>query len=239
MGTPEQDLREQLVAVARRMNASGINQGTSGNLSARIPGGLLITPSSLPYDRMQPADLVAIDLEGRPLGGAHAAEAVPGGGPGRPSSEWRLHADILASRPELQAVLHCHSIHATALACHGRAIPPFHYMTAVAGGDDIRCAPYATFGTAELSALAVQALEGRLACLLAQHGQVTVGSSLDQALRIAIEVETLARMYLQALQLGEPPLLSAEQMAAVHHQFRTLLYGAAPEAAAPEAPAAG
>jgi L-fuculose-phosphate aldolase len=188
---------------------------------------------------MQPADLVAIDLEGRPLGGAHAAEAVPGGGPRRPSSEWRLHADILASRPELQAVLHCHSIHATALACHGRAIPPFHYMTAVAGGDDIRCAPYATFGTAELSALAVQALEGRLACLLAQHGQVTVGSSLDQALRIAIEVETLARMYLQALQLGEPPLLSAEQMAAVHHQFRTLLYGAAPEAAAPEAPAAG
>ena len=229
MGTPEQELRRQLVAVARRMNASGINQGTSGNLSARIPGGMLITPSSLPYEQMEPTDLVALDLAGVPRDA----------GARRPSSEWRLHADILASRPELQAVLHCHSIHATALACHGRAIPPFHYMTAVAGGDDIRCAPYATFGTAELSALAVQALEGRLACLLAQHGQVTVGSSLDQALRIAIEVETLARMYLQALQLGEPPLLSPEQMAAVHHQFRTLLYGAAPDPAAPEAPAAG
>ena len=229
MGTPEQELRQQLVAVARRMNASGINQGTSGNLSARIPGGMLITPSSLPYEQMEPTDLVALDLAGLPRDA----------GARRPSSEWRLHADILASRPEVQAVLHCHSIHATALACHGRAIPPFHYMTAVAGGDDIRCAPYATFGTAELSALAVQALDGRLACLLAQHGQVTVGSSLDQALRIAIEVETLARMYLQALQLGEPPLLSPEQMAAVHHQFRTLLYGAAPDPAAPEAPAAG
>ena len=229
MGTPEQELRQQLVAVARRMNASGINQGTSGNLSARIPGGMLITPSSLPYEQMEPTDLVALDLAGLPRDA----------GARRPSSEWRLHADILASRPEVQAVLHCHSIHATALACHGRAIPPFHYMTAVAGGDDIRCAPYATFGTAELSALAVQALDGRLACLLAQHGQVTVGSSLDQALRIAIEVETLARMYLQALQLGEPPLLSPEQMAAVHQQFRTLLYGAAPDPAAPEAPAAG
>jgi L-fuculose-phosphate aldolase len=222
MATPEAELRRQLVAVGRRMNASGINQGTSGNLSARIPGGLLITPSSLPYEQMEPADLVALDLAGRPLE-PH---------PRRPSSEWRLHADILASRPEVQAVLHCHSIHATALACHGRAIPPFHYMTAVAGGDDIRCAPYATFGTAELSALAVQALDDRLACLLAQHGQVTLGSSLDQALRIAIEVETLAQMYLQALQLGEPPRLSPEQMAAVHHQFRTLLYGAAPEPAA-------
>ena len=213
-------LRQQLVAVARRMNASGINQGTSGNLSARIPGGMLITPSSLPYEQMQPEDLVALDLAGQPLAGAEGASGR------RPSSEWRLHADILASRPEITAVLHCHSIHATALACHGRPIPPFHYMAAVAGGDDIRCAPYATFGTAELSQLAVQALDGRLACLLAQHGQVALGSSLDQALRIAIEVDTLAQMYLQALQLGEPPQLSAEQMAQVHHQFRTLLYGA-------------
>lgn len=212
----EAELRQQLVTVARRMNASGLNQGTSGNLSVRIPGGLLITPSSLPYELMQPQDLVALDLAG----------GSRDDGARRPSSEWRLHADILAGRPEIGAVLHCHSIHATALACHGRAIPPFHYMTAVAGGDDIRCAPYATFGTAELSELAVAALVDRRACLLGQHGQVAVGASLDQALRIAIEVETLAQMYLQALQLGEPPLLSPEQMAAVHHQFRTLLYGA-------------
>ena len=184
----------------------------------RIPGGLLITPSSLPFEQMEPQDLVAIASSGKPLAAA--------AGQRRPSSEWRLHADLLASRPEIQAVLHCHSIHATALACHGRPIPPFHYMTAVAGGDDIRCAGYATFGTAELSALAVAALEDRLACLLAQHGQVTLGTSLDQALRISVEVETLAQMYLQALQLGEPPLLSNAQMAAVHQQFRALHYGA-------------
>ena len=216
------DLREQLVDCARRMQASGINQGTSGNLSVRIAGGMLITPSSLPYEQMQPSDLVALDLQGQPL-------FIPADGrpQRRPSSEWRLHADVLASRPEVQAVLHCHSIHATALACHGRDIPPFHYMTAVAGGHDIRCAPYATFGTQELSDGVVQALEGRLACLMAQHGQVAVGPTLDKALALAVEVETLARIYLQALALGEPPLLSGEQMEQVRHQFRTLLYRAA------------
>ncbi len=215
------DLREQLVDCARRMQASGINQGTSGNLSVRIPGGMLITPSSLPYEQMQPTDLVALDLKGEPL-------FIPADGrpQRRPSSEWRLHADVLDSRPEVQAVLHCHSIHATALACHGRDIPPFHYMTAVAGGHDIRCAPYATFGTQELSDGVVQALEGRLACLMAQHGQVAVGPTLDKALALAVEVETLARIYLQALALGEPPLLSAEQMEQVRHQFLTLLYRA-------------
>ena len=218
---PDLDLREQLVDCARRMQASGINQGTSGNLSVRIPGGMLITPSSLPYEQMQPTDLVALDLKGELL-------FIPADGrpQRRPSSEWRLHADVLASRPEVQAVLHCHSIHATALACHGRDIPPFHYMTAVAGGHDIRCAPYATFGTQELSDGVVQALEGRLACLMAQHGQVSVGPTLDKALALAVEVETLARIYLQALALGEPPLLSAEQMEQVRHQFRTLLYRA-------------
>ena len=216
----EQDLREQLVAVARRMQASGINQGTSGNLSARIPGGMLITPSSLPYELMQPGDLVALDLAGKPL-------VVPelGRPQRRPSSEWRLHADVLANRPEVQAVLHCHSIHATALACHGRGIPPFHYMIAVAGGHDIRCAPYATFGTQELSDGVVEALQGRLACLMAKHGQVVVGPNLERALALAVEVETLARIYLQARASGEPPLLSSEQMAQVPHQLRTLLYG--------------
>lgn len=215
MRMPEQTLREQMVALARRMNASGLNQGTSGNLSARIPGGLLITPSSLPYEQMESDDLVAIDFNG-----SLSAESRRG-----PSSEWRLHADVLAARPELQAVLHCHPIHGTALACHDRGIPPFHYMTAVAGGDDIRCAPYATFGTQELSRFTVEAMVDRKACLLARHGLVSAGESLDQALSIAVEVETLARMYLQALQLGEPPLLTSAQMEAVHAQFRGLHYG--------------
>lgn len=212
----EQQLREQMVAVARRMNGSGINQGTSGNLSARLADGLLITPTSLPYDQMGPADLVALDLAGQPLDTDQR----------RPSSEWRLHADILRSRPDVMAVVHCHSTSATALACHGRGIPSFHYMVAVAGGVDLRCAPYALFGTQEFSDLALQALQDRQAALLAHHGQVALGTSLEQALRLAIEVETLARMYLQACQLGEPPRLSTEQMQAVQQQFRALLYGA-------------
>ena len=213
----DQALRHQVVTVARRMNGTGLNQGTSGNLSVRIEGGLLVTPSSLPYEQMDAADLVALDLSGQPLLEKQR----------RPSSEWRLHADVLRGRPEAKAVLHCHPIHATALACHDRGIPAFHYMVAVAGGDEIRCAPYATFGTKELSDNVVNALGQRTACLLARHGMVTLGKDLESALRVAVEVETLARMYLQALQVGEPPLLSAEQMQAVHAQFRGLHYGQA------------
>ena len=213
----DQVLRHQLVNVARRMNSTGLNQGTSGNLSVRIDGGILVTPSSLPYEVMEAADLVALDLSGHPLQ-RHQR---------RPSSEWRLHADVLNGRPEAMAVVHCHPIHATALACHDRGIPAFHYMVAVAGGDEIRCAPYATFGTRELSENVVKALGNRNACLLARHGMVTLGEDLESALRVAVEVETLARMYLQALQVGEPPVLSDEQMQAVHAQFRGLHYGQA------------
>ena len=212
-----QALRQQLVTVARRMNGTGLNQGTSGNLSVRIEEGILVTPSSLPYEQMEVGDLVALDLSGQPLKEQQR----------RPSSEWRLHADVLSCRPEAMAVLHCHPIHATALACHDRGIPAFHYMVAVAGGDEIRCAPYATFGTKELSDNVVNALAQRNACLLARHGMVTLGKDLESALRVAVEVETLARMYLQALQLGEPPLLSMQQMQAVHAQFRGLHYGQA------------
>jgi L-fuculose-phosphate aldolase len=212
------DLRQQLLEAARGMNASGINQGTSGNLSHRLPDGLLITPSSLPYALMEPQDLVALDLDGRPLAGIPASRH-------RPSSEWRLHADVLRRRPEVNAVVHCHSVRATALACHGRGIPSFHYMVAVAGGEDIRCAPYALFGTPELSQLALTALDGRKACLLGHHGQVTLGQTLDQALRLAIEVETLAAMYLEASRLGEPPLLGSAEMARVLEQMQALLYG--------------
>ena len=213
----DQALRHQLVNVSRRMNGMGLNQGTSGNLSVRIERGMLVTPSSLPYEQMEAADLVALDLSGHPLQRQQR----------RPSSEWRLHADVLSCRPEAMAVVHCHPIHATALACHDRGIPAFHYMVAVAGGDEILCAPYATFGTEELSDNVVQALGPRSACLLARHGMVTLGEDLESALRVALEVETLARMYLQALQVGEPPVLTTEQMQAVHAQFRGLHYGQA------------
>ncbi|MGD9537756.1 MAG: class II aldolase/adducin family protein [Alphaproteobacteria bacterium] len=214
-------LRRALIETARRMNALGLNQGTAGNLSVRVPGGLLVTPTGLPYDEMKPADIVMLDAAGRP----HGRRA--------PSSEWRWHHDILASRPEVNAVLHAHSMFAATLACLRRFIPAFHYMVAVAGGDDIRCAPYATFGTEALSRHALAALEGRKACLLANHGMIALGASLKDALRLAVEVETLAAMYWRALQVGEPALLSKAEMKRVLAKFET--YGQPALAATPAA----
>lgn len=210
-------LRKQLIATARAMNASGINQGTSGNLSVRVPGGLLITPTSLPYDALEPEDIVAMDMAGGHRG-RH-----------RPSSEWRFHRDILAHRDDIDAVLHCHATYATTLAIHERGIPPFHYMTAVAGGPDIRCARYATFGTQALSDAVLEAMEGRTACLMAHHGLVVGATTLDKALWLAIEVETLAKMYVHALAIGEPPRLSEAEMARVAERMRRMSYGRAPD----------
>ena len=191
------------------MNALGLNRGTSGNLSVRVAGGLLITPSGVPKDELRPADIVALDQAGKARGRL------------APSSEWRFHRDIGKARPEVNAVLHAHSMFSTTLACLGRGIPAFHYMVAVAGGADIRCAPYATFGTATLSRHALAALEGRKACLLANHGMIIVGDSLKDVLRLAVEVETLAAMYWRALQIGKPMLLSKAEMARVLKKFKT------------------
>ena len=213
------DLRTRMVEICRRMNASGINQGTAGNLSLRSGEGFLITPTSLPYERMGPEDIVEMDFDGG-YAGRH-----------RPSSEWRFHRDILRERTDINVVLHCHSLYATTLACHHKTIPSFHYMTGVAGGTTIRCAKYATFGTQQLSDNALQALEGRLACLLGQHGQISLGADLEQALGLAIEVETLSRIYVQALTLGEPPVLSDEEMGRVIQQMRQMSYGQAPDLA--------
>lgn len=210
------DLRREMVATCRAMNASGINQGTAGNLSVRAGGGFLITPSSLPYDVMQPEDLVEMDFDGTYLGR-------------RPSSEWRFHRDILRARADIDVVLHCHSVYATTLACHHRMIPAFHYMVGVAGGTTIRCAEYATFGTQALSEAALAALDGRLACLLGQHGQISLGKTLAAALWLAVEVETLARLYVQALPLGEPPVLPDDEMERVIEQMRKMSYGLAPD----------
>jgi len=210
--TDDRSLREEMVATCRRMNASGINQGTSGNLSVRCKDGILITPSSLPYDQMEADDLVILRSDG-------SAE-----GKRRPSSEWRFHRDILDNRNDVSVVLHCHSLHATALAVHHKPIPAFHYMVAVAGGSDIRCSRYETFGTQELSDAAIEALEGRKACLLGQHGQISLGTSLESALWLAIEVETLAHMYLAASSLGEPPTLSDEEIGRVMKKMDELRY---------------
>ena len=205
-------LRIEMVDICRRMNSSGINQGTAGNLSVRTATGFLVTPSSMPYDTMTPADLVEMDFDGTYVGN-------------RPSSEWRFHRDILKNRPDIEVVLHCHSIYATTLACHHKTIPSFHYMTGIAGGTTIRCAEYATFGTQALSDAALKALDGRLACLLGQHGQISLGRTLDGALGLAIEVETLSRLYVQALTLGDPPVLADDEMVRVLEQFRRLGYG--------------
>lgn len=200
-------LRQEIVAAARRMNAIGLNQGMSGNLSARLPRnrGLLVTPSSLAYEGMEAADIVEMGWSG----------AWKGAEGRRPSSEWRFHRDILEARPEFGAVLHAHPIHATALAVHSRDIGPFHYMVAIAGGRDVRCAPYALFGSQELSDHALKALEGRKACLLAHHGLIACGRDLAQALDIAVEVETLAAQYIAASALGAPPELPDEEIEAV------------------------
>lgn len=212
----ELELRERMVVACRQMNASGINQGTSGNLSVRLGDGFLITPSSLPYETMKPEDLVEMGFDGTYVGG-------------RPSSEWRFHRDILRDRTDIDVVLHCHSIYATTLACHHREIPAFHYMVGIAGGTNIRCAEYATFGTQELSDAALTALEGRMACLLGQHGQISLGHAFDDALWMAGEVETLSRQYVQALTLGDPPILSDEEMARVTDQMKRMSYGHGPE----------
>ena len=214
----EAALRRDMVATCRQMNATGINQGTAGNLSVRLDAdSFLITPSSLPYEIMQPGDIMKMAFDGT-YEGKH-----------RPSSEWRFHRDILREREDINVVLHCHSIYATTLAVHHKTIPSFHYMTGVAGGTTIRCARYATFGTQELSDAALEALKGRLACLLGQHGQISLGTSLGSALWLAVEVETISRMYVQALTLGEPPVLSDEEMARVIGQMQRMSYGMGPE----------
>jgi len=202
-------LRVRIIEAARRMNASGMNQGRSGNVSARVEGGFLVTPTGVPYEELNPPDLVFMRRDGERVGTY------------TPSSEWRIHRDIYERHAEAGAIVHTHSPYATSIACLRRGIPPFHYEVAFAGGSDIRCAAYATFGTQELSDNALAALEGRQACLLANHGVVALGRDIDAAFAMAAKVEALARLYWQAVQAGEPVLLDEAEMARVLEKFRT------------------
>nr|WP_287184135.1 class II aldolase/adducin family protein [Rhodovulum sp.] len=203
----DKDKRKAIVAACLRMNAVGLNQGSSGNISLRHHDGLLITPSSIPYEDMTPEDIVFLDMDGT----AH--------GDRKPSSEWRFHRDILARRPDLGAVVHAHAPYCTTLAIMHREIPAVHYMIAAAGGGTIRCARYETFGTQALSDAVIEAMEGRKACLMAHHGMIAAEATLDRAMWLAVEVEALARQYHGALQLGDPPLLSDAQLAEAVAQF--------------------
>ncbi|RIX44633.1 MAG: class II aldolase [Rhodocyclales bacterium GT-UBC] len=201
------DSRQALIAVAQAMAPAGLNRGTSGNVSVRSGDGFYITPTGLPYASLSPDDIPLMALDG-----SHQGRR-------KPSSEWRFHRDLYAGRPEVGAVLHAHSPFAVSLACLRRDIPPFHYMIARFGGSTIRCAEYAIFGSAELSAAAMVAMDERKACLLANHGLLVAGRDLDETLALAIELEELCEQYWRACQLGQPVLLDAAEMAAVMEKF--------------------
>jgi len=194
--------RSALVAACNEMTQLGINQGTSGNISLRYQDIMLISPSGVPYDEMSPGDIVEMTMEG---------EWTASGGM-VPSSEWRFHLDILRNKPNVNAVVHAHPTYCTTLAILHKPIPAIHYMIAVGGGNSIPCAPYATYGTAELSEYALSALRGHHACLLANHGMIATGNSLKKAMWTALEVEVLARQYHACLQVGEPVLLDDEEI---------------------------
>lgn len=205
----EQALRAEIVTVAQAIDRAGFCPSKSGNVSARFESGLLITPSGLPYAQTTPEDLIHLSLDGTVLSGAR-----------KPSSEWPFHVEIYKARPDAQAIVHTHSPRATALSCTRHGIPAFHYMIALCGGADVRCADYATFGTPELATNAVKALEGRKAVLLANHGVIALGGSLAGAHQIVAEVENLAGQYLDILAAGlVPVILDAEEMARVSAKF--------------------
>lgn len=221
MSKEELELRKGIIAACRAMNALGVNQGTSGNISARYRDVMLITPTSVPYEDLKPAHIAAMPIDG---------EYGSWKGPLSPSSEWRFHLDIMRSRPEVGSVVHTHSVYATTLAICDREIPAIHYMVAAAGGPNIRVAPYATYGTKELSDHALQALEGRTCCLLRNHGVIATGPAVTRALWLAVEIETLARQYCLSLAVGGAQILPDDEIARVVEKFRG--YGPRPTPAA-------
>lgn len=200
-------LRKEIVVYGQKLTPSGLSQGTSGNLSVRSVDGFLITPSGTPYEEIRPEDVVQVGMDG-----SHESRQ-------RPSSEWRFHRDIYAARPDVHAIVHAHPPYSTGLAICRMAIPAIHYMIAVSGGDSIRCCDYYTYGTQDLSDAVVRALEGRLACLMANHGMIATGATMEQAMWRAIEVEALARQYTLALQAGKPMLLNDEEVAQALEKF--------------------
>jgi L-fuculose-phosphate aldolase len=207
-------LAAAVLATARAMNAAGINRGAAGNVSARCADGFLITPTGMAYDECVAEDMAKVAVDGTATGRR------------KPSSEWRFHHDIYAARPEAGAIIHAHAPFATALACQVIDIPPFHYMIARFGGDTVRCAAYATFGTQALSDTVITALQGRCACLMAHHGMVVFGGDLKEALALAVEFEALCEQYWRVLQLGQPKLLPADEMQRVQEKFKD--YGRPP-----------
>ncbi|OYX68016.1 MAG: class II aldolase [Caulobacter sp. 32-67-35] len=203
-------LRVRLAQVMKAMDERGLNRGTSGNVSARCGAAMLVTPSGVPASQLTPEQMVLVQPDGSTAPGAL-----------KPSSEWRMHQGLLDRRPDINAVVHCHSRHATILACAGRPIPAVHYMVAVSGGTSVPVAPYATFGSSELAEAVVEALDGRYAALMANHGQIVVAPSLDFALAIAEEIEEQAAVYWGTLAIGGPTLLAEDEMHTILQRFKS------------------
>lgn len=211
----EHQLRKEIIQTCLDMNRIGLNQGTSGNVSARLDNCMLITPSAIAYDQLEPEMIASMPFDG-----------IPGewNGPLRPSIEWRFHLDILKSRNDVNATVHCHPPNCTAIAMARMNIPACHYMVAAFGGNSVRCSSYELPGSPELSRTALRALEGRSACLLANHGSIAVGESLKGAIWTAVELETLARQYLLSLQLvheGGPKILGSDEIEGVLDLFKS------------------
>lgn len=202
-------LRKEIIATAQHMSRSGLSPGRSGNVSARFAGGMLITPTGMAYEELKPEDIVHVEADGAFIGGQR-----------KPSSEWHFHLACYAARPDRHAVVHTHSMHATVLACAHKPIPAFHYMVAVAGGKDIPCVPYATFGTEALARHVETGIKDRDACLMANHGQIALGETLASALELAFEVETLAEQYFKVLLIGGARILPDEEMTLMLEKFK-------------------
>ncbi len=211
----EKDLRESLVARCRDLEKFGLNQGTAGNLSIRLDDTMLITPSAVPYDQLVPEMIASM-----PLNGEYGAWT----GPLPPSSEWRIHLDILKVRSDVGALIHTHSLYATTLSMLRKPILAVHYMIAAFGGPTIRCTDYAPFGTKELSDLALAGLEDRMGVLLGSHGMIVLGTTLDEAMWRAVELETLAKMFYLASSIGTPAILDDEEIARIVERFKTYGY---------------
>jgi L-fuculose-phosphate aldolase len=201
------DQRNKIIEYSLKLNSTNLSPLRSGNISLRTneddKDGYLITPSGKKYETLKPDDIVFMGSN---------AEVENNDSPNKPSSEWRFHRDIYINKKDAQAIVHAHSPHATAVSSHGKSIPPFHYMIALAGGEDIKCAEYATFGTEDLSKNIIKALEKRTACLMSNHGQVAFGKNLEEAFELAQEIENICQQYIIALKIGQPKILSFEEM---------------------------
>ncbi|MBT7949997.1 MAG: class II aldolase [Gammaproteobacteria bacterium] len=206
----DEQIKQEIIDTVRMYSANGLGVGTAGNLSARTERGFLVTPTGVSYDALEPGLLVELNEAGDVISG-HL----------KPSSEWRFHRDIYLERKEAGSIVHVHSPFATAIACNRKSIPAFHYVIAIAGGDSIRCADYATFGTEELSLHVVKALKDRKACLMANHGMIALDKDISSAFKLAIEIEELAKQYFYSLQIGELVILDKEEMQINLEKFKS------------------